>query len=95
MLIASTTKIMTALVVLDHCNPDDQVANFPEYTTVEGSSMYLKAGESYTVRDLLYGMLLASGNDAANALAFYCGGSIDGFAKMMNEKAGNLDLHHL
>ena len=92
MLIASTTKIMTALVVLDHCNPDDKVKILPEYTTVEGSSMYLKAGELYAVRDLLYGMLLASGNDAATALAYYCGGSIDGFAKMMNEKAGELGL---
>lgn len=92
MLIASTTKIMTALVVLGHCDPDEQVKILPEYTTVEGSSMYLKSGESYSVRDLLYGMLLASGNDAATALACYCGGSIEGFAKMMNDKAAELGL---
>ncbi len=92
MLIASTTKIMTALVVLENCSPDDQVKILPEYTSVEGSSMYLKAGESYTVRDLLYGMLLVSGNDAATALAYYCGGSIAGFAEMMNAKAREMGL---
>ncbi len=92
MLIASTTKIMTALVVLDNCDPDEQVKILTEYTKVEGSSMYLKAGEEYTVRDLLYGMLLASGNDAATALACYCGGSIEGFAELMNEKAREMGL---
>ncbi|MFB0921409.1 MAG: D-alanyl-D-alanine carboxypeptidase family protein [Oscillospiraceae bacterium] len=92
MLIASTTKIMTALVVLDKCDPDEQVKILPEYTKVEGSSMYLKAGESYTVRDLLYGMLLVSGNDAATALACHCGGSIEGFAEMMNEKSRKMGL---
>ncbi|MGI5984265.1 MAG: D-alanyl-D-alanine carboxypeptidase [Clostridiales bacterium] len=92
MLIASTTKIMTALVVVENCSPDDKVKILPEYTAVEGSSMYLKSGESYTVRDLLYGMLLASGNDAATALAYHCGGSIEGFAEMMNKKAGELGL---
>ncbi len=92
MLIASTTKIMTALVVLQHCSPDEQVKILPEYTSVEGSSMYLKAGETYTVRDLLYGMLLVSGNDAATALACHCGGSIAGFAQMMNDEAAQLGL---
>lgn len=92
MLIASTTKIMTALVVLDNCSPDEQVKILPEYTNIEGSSMYLKAGESYTVRDLLYGMLLVSGNDAATALACYYGGSIEGFAELMNEKAREMGL---
>ena len=92
MLIASTTKIMTALVVLENCDPDEQVKILPEYTKVEGSSMYLKAGESYTVRDLLYGMLLVSGNDAATALAYHCGGNIQGFADMMNKKASDMGL---
>lgn len=91
-LIASTTKIMTALVVLDNCKPDEKVTILPEYAAVEGSSMYLMPGKEYTVQDLLYGMLLASGNDAATALACHCGGSIDGFAKMMNEKAAALGL---
>ena len=92
MLIASTTKIMTALVVLENCDPDEQVEILPEYTAVEGSSMYLKAGKSYSVRDLLYGMLLVSGNDAATALACHCGGSIEGFAELMNAKAREMGL---
>ena len=91
-LIASTTKIMTALVVLDNCSPDEEVKILPAYTKVEGSSVYLKVGESYTVCDLLYGMLLSSGNDAATALAYHCGGSIEGFAKMMNDKAREMGL---
>ncbi|MEG0036057.1 MAG: D-alanyl-D-alanine carboxypeptidase family protein, partial [Oscillospiraceae bacterium] len=93
MLIASTTKIMTALVVIENCSPDEKIKILPEYAAVEGSSMYLKAGETYTVRDLLYGMLLASGNDAAATLAYHCGGTIEGFAKMMNAKVEELGLH--
>ena len=92
MLIASTTKIMTALVVVEHCDLDETVEILPEYTRVEGSSMYLKAGGRYTVRDLLYGMLLVSGNDAATALACHCGGSIADFAELMNAKARELGL---
>jgi D-alanyl-D-alanine carboxypeptidase (penicillin-binding protein 5/6) len=94
MLIASTTKIMTALVVIDHCDPDTSVAIKPEWTGVEGSSMYLKAGENYTIRELLYGLLVVSGNDAATALACICGGSIEGFAKMMNDEAVALGLQN-
>ncbi|MEG1165046.1 MAG: D-alanyl-D-alanine carboxypeptidase family protein [Oscillospiraceae bacterium] len=93
MLIASTTKIMTALVVIENCSPEEKIKILPEYAAVEGSSMYLKAGETYTVRDLLYGMLLASGNDAAAALAYHCGGTIAGFAEMMNAKVEELGLH--
>ncbi|MDR3278535.1 MAG: D-alanyl-D-alanine carboxypeptidase [Oscillospiraceae bacterium] len=88
--IASTTKILTALVVLERCKLADEVVIKPEYTAVEGSSMYLRAGERLTVRDLLYGLLLASGNDAAAALAGHTAGSIDGFAALMNEKAKSL-----
>lgn len=94
MLIASTAKIMTALVVLENCGCDELVEIKPEYTNIEGSSMYLKAGETYTVSDLLYGMMLASGNDAATALAFYTGDSIEGFAQMMNDKASSLGLQN-
>lgn len=92
MLIASTTKIMTALVALEHCRCEEQVEIQPEYTGIEGSSMYLKAGETYQLSDLLYGMMLASGNDAATAVACHVGGSIEGFAKLMNEKAAELGL---
>lgn len=86
MLIASTTKIMTALVALD-CVRLDETAEVTYDHMVEGSSMYLKPGETVTVEELLYGLLLCSGNDAALCLADYCGGSIENFVSLMNEKA--------
>lgn len=92
MRIASTTKIMTALVVLERCAPGEAVEILPEYTEVEGSSMYLRAGETYTVEELLYGLMLASGNDAARALACHVAGSEDAFAELMNAKARELGL---
>ena len=90
MLIASTTKILTALVVLENCSSDEVVKIKKEYTNVEGSSMYLQEGDMLTVRELLYGLLLASGNDAAVAVACYVGGSIEGFASMMNRRASKI-----
>ena len=90
--IASTTKIMTALLVIERCDPDDPVEILPEDTDAEGSSMYLEAGRTYTVRELLYGLMLASGNDAALALARHCGGTVEGFVALMNEKAAELGL---
>jgi len=86
-LIASTTKILTALVVLENTSIDAVVEILPHYCGIEGSSMYLKPGERFTVKELLYGMILKSGNDAATALAYYTAGSIDEFADMMNSKA--------
>ncbi len=91
-LIASTTKIMTALVVCEQCNVLDRVKIPREAVGIEGSSIYLKEGEVLTVQELLYGMMLCSGNDAAAALAIYCGGTIEGFAQLMNDKARFLDL---
>ncbi len=93
-LIASTTKIMTALVVCQHCNVLDRVRIPEEAVGIEGSSMYLKAGEVLTVQELLYGMMLRSGNDAAVALAIYCGGTVEGFAELMNDKARQLGLEN-
>ena len=90
MLIASTTKIMTALVVLERCDPDMVVTVDGAWTGVEGSSMYLTAGQQLTVRDLLYGLMLASGNDAAVCLACVTAGSVEAFAGLMNEKAQQL-----
>ena len=87
MLIASTTKIMTALVVLENCDLDAEVTVDGAWTGIEGSSMYLAPGQKLTIRDLLYGLMLASGNDAAVALACITAGSVEGFAAMMNEKA--------
>jgi D-alanyl-D-alanine carboxypeptidase (penicillin-binding protein 5/6) len=92
MLIASTTKIMTAIIVIEKCSLDDKVAVKPSWCGAEGSSMYLRSGDSYTVRDLLTGMMLASGNDAAVALACYTAGSIGAFAGLMNKKAKELGM---
>ena len=83
-LIASTTKIMTALVVCEQCNVLDRMRIPKEAVGIEGSSLYLKEGEVLTVQELLYGLMLHSGNDAAVALAIYCGGTVEGFVEMMN-----------
>ena len=93
-LIASTTKIMTALVVCEQCNVLDRVRIPKEAVGIEGSSMYLQEGEILTVQDLLYGLMLHSGNDAAVALAIYCGGTVEGFAQLMNDKAHRLGLEN-
>ena len=89
---ASTTKIMTAIVVLEHANLNDTVTVSKKSGGTGGSRLGLKAGDKITVENLLYGLLLVSGNDAAVALAEYVGGSVEGFAKMMNEKAEELGL---
>ena len=91
-LIASTTKIMTALVICEQCNVLDRVRIPKEAVGVEGSSIYLQEGEVLTVQELLYGLMLHSGNDAATALAIYCGGNLEGFVEMMNDKARALGL---
>lgn len=91
-LIASTTKIMTALIVCEHCNVLDRMKIPKEAVGIEGSSMYLKEGEVLSLQELLYGLMLRSGNDAAVALAIYCGGTVEGFAAMMNDKARQLGL---
>ena len=91
-LIASTTKIMTALIVCEQCNVLDRVRIPAEAVGIEGSSMYLQEGEILTVQELLYGLMLRSGNDAATALAIYCGGTVEGFAQLMNDKARFLGL---
>lgn len=91
-LIASTTKIMTALIVCEQCNVLDRMRIPKEAVGIEGSSMYLQEGEVLTVQELLYGLMLRSGNDAAVALAIYCGGTVDGFAELMNDKARLLGM---
>ena len=93
-LIASTTKIMTALVVCEQCNVLDRMRIPKEAVGIEGSSMYLQEGEVLTIQELLYGLMLRSGNDAAVALAIYCGGTVEGFAELMNDKARNLGLRN-
>ena len=91
-LIASTTKIMTALIICEQCNVLDRVRIPKEAVGIEGSSMYLQEGEILTIQELLYGLMLHSGNDAAVALAMYCGGTLEGFAGLMNDKAYVLGL---
>ena len=91
-LIASTTKIMTALVVCEQCNVLDRMRIPKEAVGIEGSSMYLKEGEVLTIQELLYGLMLHSGNDAAVALAIYCGGTVEGFVELMNDKAHLIGL---
>ena len=93
-LIASTTKIMTALIVCEQCNVLDRMRIPKEAVGIEGSSMYLKEGEVLTLQELLYGLMLSSGNDAAVALAIYCGGTVEGFAGLMNDKARILGLQN-
>lgn len=93
-LIASTTKIMTALVVCERCNVLDRVRIPKEAVGIEGSSMYLQEGEILTVQELLYGLMLHSGNDAAVVLAIYCGGTVEGFVQLMNDKARSLQLNN-
>lgn len=89
---ASTTKIMTALLLCENGDFEREVTVTAEMLRVEGSSMGLLAGDRVTLHDLLYGMMLASGNDAANVTAYILGGTVSGFVKKMNEKAAELGL---
>ena len=89
---ASTTKLMTAIVALEHCNIDGRVKIKGECCNVEGSSMYLSEGDVYTVKELVTGLLLVSGNDAALALADYVAGGTAQFAALMNQKAASLGM---
>lgn len=89
---ASTTKIMTALVALELYEPEQVVEIQPEWCGAEGSSMYLRAGEKLTVSDLLYGLMLSSGNDAAVALSCIYSGDSSDFVGIMNQKAQELGL---
>ncbi len=93
--IASTTKIMTAVVVLEHCKLDEIVSVPRECVGIEGTSMYLKEGEKLAVSDLLSGLLLSSGNDAAATLAHYVGkGDIKAFVSEMNATAKKLGMEN-
>ena len=87
---ASTTKVMTALLALEKGNLDDVVTVGRNAYGVPGTSIYLNLGEHITLRNLLYGLLLASGNDAAVAIAEHIGGSVEAFCAMMTERAAEL-----
>ena len=89
---ASTTKIMTCMVVLEKGELRDTVIVSKKAAGTGGSRVGLKTGDKVSVQDLLYGLMLCSGNDAAVALAEHVGGSVEGFADLMNEKARQLNL---
>ena len=91
---ASTTKIMTSLIVIENCNLNDVVEISAKAAGTGGSRLKIKKGDKITVKDLLYGLMLRSGNDTAVALAEHVGGSIEGFAVLMNEKAKELGLEN-
>ena len=92
--VASTQKLLTVLVVLDHGNINRNVVIQPEDTRVEPSKLYLKAGDVYPRRQLLKGILIKSANDAAMALARDTAGSVPAFAQLMNQKARQLGAVH-
>lgn len=93
--IASITKLMTALVAVESGHdPAEVVTIRPEWTGIEGSSIYLHAGERVTLETLLYGLLLNSGNDAAVAVAAHCAGSVEAFVEQMNQCAQKQGMEH-
>ncbi len=89
---ASTTKIMSALVAIENADINKTVTVSDEAIGTEGSSIYLKSGESFKLIDLIYAMLLSSANDASVAVAIEVGGSVNGFAELMNKRARELGL---
>ncbi|WP_309118704.1 D-alanyl-D-alanine carboxypeptidase family protein [Paenibacillus sp.] len=92
--IASLTKVMTAIVAIEHGTLTDTVKVGPAAYGKEGSSIYLHLGEEMTLHNMLYGLMLRSGNDAATAIAEHVGGSVEGFVYLMNEKARSLGMKH-
>ena len=91
---ASTTKLMTTLLALEEAAKNDRVVTFTQEMTAEGSSMYLKLGEQVRLSDLAAGMMMCSGNDAANAAAIAIAGSDKKFANLMNTRARQLGMTH-
>lgn len=89
---ASTTKIITALVAIENSPLDAVVTVDRRAVGIEGSSIYLREGEHLTLKELLFGLMLRSGNDAAVQVALFVGGSVENFVKMMNDKAKSLGL---
>ena len=91
---ASTTKVITALIALEKCKLDDEVTVKEDFTKIDGTAIGLLKGDVLTVRDLLLGLLLESGNDCANALADHISGNTTEFSKLMNAKAKELGALH-
>ncbi len=91
---ASTTKIMTCLLVIENCDLSETIEVSKKSAGTGGSRLGLKTGDKITINDLLYGLMLCSGNDTAVALAEHIGGSIEGFAEIMNNRAKELGLEN-
>ena len=91
--IASTTKILTSLIALEYAEPQKEVVASKEAVTIEGTALGLKAGDKITLKSLVYGMLLESGNDAANVVAYAISGSITEFSRVMNSYAKNIGMY--
>jgi serine-type D-Ala-D-Ala carboxypeptidase (penicillin-binding protein 5/6) len=94
MRIASITKIMTAILAIESGKMQDTVTITEHAARTEGSSLYLKPGEKIPLTDLVYGLMLRSGNDSAVAIAEHVGGSLDGFSYLMNQKAEEIGMKH-
>lgn len=92
--IASITKIMTAIIAIESGKMNDTVTVSSRAVRAEGSSVYLKEGEKIKLRDLVYGLMLRSGNDAAVAIAEHVGGSVEGFVFLMNQKAAEIGMRN-
>ncbi|MDY0408347.1 D-alanyl-D-alanine carboxypeptidase family protein [Paracerasibacillus soli] len=92
--IASITKIMTAIIAVESGMMDDMTAASRRAIYTEGSSIYLEQGEKMSIKDLVYGLMLRSGNDAAVAISEHIGGSVEGFVYLMNEKAKWLGMEN-
>ena len=92
--VASISKIMTAVIAIESGKLDDKVIIGDEINKSYGSGIYIKVGEEMTLRDLIYGLMLRSGNDAALAIAKYVGGTIEDFVKMMNKKASEIGMNN-
>jgi len=93
-LIASITKIMTAIVTIENIDIDKEITVGEEVLKAYGSAIYINVGEKITIRDLLYGLIMRSGNDAAVVLAKNVAGSMEGFACLMNEMASNIGMNN-
>lgn len=91
---ASTTKIMTALVATELCRPEEVLSVQADCVKIEGTSLYLEENEQLTMLDMLYGLLLRSGNDAAAAIAKYVAGDIQHFVSLMNQRAWELGMYY-
>ena len=91
---ASTTKIMTATIIIENCDLNKTIEVSKKAAGTGGSRLGLKIGDKITIRDLLYGLMLCSGNDAAVALAESCSGTIQEFSNLMNQKAKGLGLNN-